>query len=295
MTPRVSVVIPLYNKAPYVQRCLASVAAQTLADFEVLVVDDGSTDDGAAIVRSFPDPRVTLIQQANAGPGAARNRGIDAARGSIIAFLDADDEWLPEYLQRGVAALEAAGDSVAFCVSGYFKYPEAEDTQSYWRSRGITDGLYRATPSDPVRSIIARLAYMCPPTTMLRTSVVRQYGGFFERARCRYGEDAHLFLKVLLNERGVFQLEPRTIVHFEASALSGNLSAARPIEPFLQYPEDILSAVSGELRALAKRVLAMRGLKTACVLGYWGEWGKARPLATAAFRMMLSSRRIAHS
>lgn len=94
----VSVVIPLYNKSPYIGRALKSVLCQTFHDFEVIVVDDGSTDDGAEIVKGFNDSRILLIQQKNQGESAARNSGIKAATADLIAFLDADDEWLPEFL-----------------------------------------------------------------------------------------------------------------------------------------------------------------------------------------------------
>ena len=95
----VSVVIPLYNKGPYIKRALSSVIDQTFQDFEIIVVDDGSTDNGADVVRSFDDLRIRLIQQENAGVSVARNHGIDEAKAELIAFLDADDEWLPKFLE----------------------------------------------------------------------------------------------------------------------------------------------------------------------------------------------------
>ena len=90
---KVSIVIPLFNKASYVERALDSIRGQTFNDFEVIVVDDGSTDAGASVVARYSDSRVRLITQSNAGPGPARNAGIAEAIGDLVAFLDADDEW----------------------------------------------------------------------------------------------------------------------------------------------------------------------------------------------------------
>jgi len=102
---RVSVVIPAYNCARYISRAIESVLAQTHPADEIIVVDDGSTDDTAAVVRQYGSA-VRYIYQNNAGPSAARNTGINAARYPWIAFLDADDEWLPEKLQLQIALLQ---------------------------------------------------------------------------------------------------------------------------------------------------------------------------------------------
>jgi glycosyltransferase involved in cell wall biosynthesis len=108
--PRVSVVIPAYNRAATLDRCLDSVLRQTRPPDEVLVVDDCSTDDTSAVVRGRGDSRVRLLRQAqNQGAQAARNRGIEAATGDWIAFQDSDDWWYPNKLERQVAALCAAG------------------------------------------------------------------------------------------------------------------------------------------------------------------------------------------
>lgn len=275
---RVSVIIPLYNKAPLVLRALRSIAAQTLDDFEVIVVDDGSTDDGPETVELFSDSRVRLVRQENAGPGAARNRGLREARGEMVAFLDADDEWLPNYLAESVRLLEGYGPQVATITSGYFAFPSGKSNEPIWRERGLTDGVSRVMPDMSPALAVSMLAYMSPCTTVARTEAIRKWGGFYDREHCLYAEDAHLWLKVLLNESVAVQLRPLARIHFEASGATQTRQAVRPVEPFLVHPEEIEAACPPELRGLLARILAARALKTSCVLGYWGHWREARAL-----------------
>ena len=120
----ISVIIPLYNKEAGIATALRSVLAQSFQDFEVVVVDDGSTDGSIAIVKTFNDPHIRLIQQKNAGVSAARNRGIEEAKGEYVAFLDADDEWEPGFLaeirvlQEGFPECRAQATNYSFCSNG---------------------------------------------------------------------------------------------------------------------------------------------------------------------------------
>jgi glycosyltransferase involved in cell wall biosynthesis len=122
-SPLVSVVVPAYNSARYVARALQSILGQTYAPLEIIVVDDGSTDDTAGVLAPYRD-RIRYFRQANRGPSAARNTGIRHARGELIAFLDADDWWLPEKLERQVPLLRER-PKVGVVHSGFEYYDEA--------------------------------------------------------------------------------------------------------------------------------------------------------------------------
>lgn len=98
--PKISVIIPLFNKGFIISETLQSVLAQTFTDFEIIIVNDGSTDNGFEIVSQFTDNRIKLFQQENKGAAAARNLGIEKATGELIAFLDADDYWFPNHLEE---------------------------------------------------------------------------------------------------------------------------------------------------------------------------------------------------
>src|SRR5262245_25465113 len=102
----VSVIVPTFNRADTIKRGIRSVQAQTFTDWELIVVDDGSTDNTVALIEGC-DPRLKLIRQENQGTAGARNAGLHASAGSYIAFLDSDDEWLPHHLELCVGFLEA--------------------------------------------------------------------------------------------------------------------------------------------------------------------------------------------
>lgn len=111
----VSIIIPTYNREATIGAAVESALAQTHRPAEVIVVDDGSKDGTLAALQRYGDA-ITVVSQANAGPSAARNRGVEAARGEVLAFLDSDDAWLPEKVARQADLLERAGPRMACCV-----------------------------------------------------------------------------------------------------------------------------------------------------------------------------------
>lgn len=141
--PKASIVVPAYNVAATIGETLSSLLSQTFSDFELIVVDDGSSDDTVAIVRSFTDYRVRLICQKNRGLAGAHNTGIAAARGDYIGFCDADDLWVPEKLERHIDHMEKNPD-----VGISFAGSEMIDGNSKSLGMRQTPKLRDITPAD---------------------------------------------------------------------------------------------------------------------------------------------------
>lgn len=275
---RVSVVIPLYNKAPYIERALRSVLRQTFVDFELIVVDDGSTDGGHAVVAACRDARVRLVRQDNAGPAHARNRGLAEAKGRYIGFLDADDEWRDGFLEHTVHLLDQYGPDIATVSTGYMLAPGDHSTRPMWERRGIMDGRFSLHADTAPLRAVHQLAFMSPWNTLCRADRLRQWGGFYGRGKCLYAEDSFLWLKLLLNETVAVSSEELVIHHADASELAVCRDSPRPIEPMLQRPGEVLDACPADLRSLLLGVLAIRAAKTSLMLSYFGQWRSARAL-----------------
>jgi NAD(P)-dependent dehydrogenase (short-subunit alcohol dehydrogenase family) len=197
--PAVSILTPAYDVARFVGAALDSVLAQTVADWEMVVVDDGSLDGTAAVVASRRDPRIRLIRQANAGVSAARSRAVAAARGEAVLFLDADDWLAPDALARLLAALRAAPGAVG--AYGAFAFV-AEDA-------GPDDPpLRRKTGPFPAGDILERLLienlFANGGHLLLRREAVDRAGPFLSHVR--YGEDWEYWVRVAL--QGHFAVVP---------------------------------------------------------------------------------------
>jgi glycosyltransferase involved in cell wall biosynthesis len=255
----VEIIIPLYNKERTVGRTIESVLAQTFTDWQLIVVDDGSTDHGLKVVQGFADPRIRVLSQSNAGPGAARNAGIRAATAACLAFLDADDEWYPWYLENAVQVIRK--NHVSFVGSMYDEWPQQEDMTRYWAGQGVTPGLYELKNSDPPKWVLSMLYFFRVWNTLVLTEVARKYQGFYDQNQCRLGEDTIFFAKLIFNEPFAI-IGPSAVRSNRQYSELSNIRVV-PLSAYQTRPEAILKYCSGEKLTLARRVLAFNALRTA--------------------------------
>jgi len=224
--PKVSVVVPVYNGERYLRETLDSVFAQTFRDYEVICVDDGSTDASAAIIKEY-GARVTLIQQANAGQGAARNVGVRHGAGAYVAFLDQDDCWYPHKLQQQVAALEADPEAVlAYCNS------DRMDHEGRLVQRGVTLAECQSASESPLGRLIGE-GLILPSSMLVRRDVFERVGGF--DPMLRGFEDFDLSARLKQEGRFVFLEESGMCyrVHEEGFRRTGGLSVVQSRARFL--------------------------------------------------------------
>ena len=208
----VAVIIPLYNKASYIKRAINSVLDQTFQDFEVIVVDDGSEDDGAAIVRSISDPRIRLIQQTNKGVSSARNRGVQESNAELVAFLDADDEWFPEHLATILRLKERFPEAGAYATSYVI----------VGKGQQILESDYQAIPPSPWEGVLPR--YFLSSTLgkhpvnssvlCVKKEVFWEVGGY--PIGVSYGEDVDLWGRLAIKYPIAFSWKVGAKYHWDA-------------------------------------------------------------------------------
>lgn len=187
--PLVSVIVGVYNKERYVGECLQSVLAQTYPRFELIVVDDASTDGSFAAIQKIQDDRLRIVRMPeNSGhPGVPRNRGIQLAQGKYLAFLDADDIWMPDKLEKQVAYMEAHPEFPF--THTRCQVIDADGREQYLRH----DGIY-PPPGDYFADLVQH-CFVCTSTVMLRLELVKQMGGFSEEWCFKSGQDYEFFVR----------------------------------------------------------------------------------------------------
>lgn len=267
--PLVSVVMPLYNSAATVRASLESVLAQTYPNLEILVVDDGSTDDGPALCRSYDDPRLRIVQQKNRGLAGARNTGIRECCGSIVAFLDSDDLWLPEKIERHVEHLLTRPEvGVSYSCSAFI--------DAAGQPLGIfqTPALHHITPE----LILCRNPISNGSCVVLRREVLdgirfeaNLYGtpeSYWFDDSFRQSEDIECWIRIALQTRWQIEGigEALTLYRVTSGGLSANIekqfaSWQRVLDKTATYAPDFIARHGRRARGYQLRYLARRAFQ----------------------------------
>ena len=216
-TPTISVIIPTYNRAHMVGRAIQSVLDQTYQDFEIIVVDDASTDDTEKVVQGLTDERIRYIRQRkNGGAAAARNRGIRASKGEYIAFQDSDDEWLPEKLERQIKVFESSPSRVGLVYTDMWRI-NSHGRTGYWHSPTIIQG----TIIDAKR-LDYQVLNIATQSTVIRKECFKKVGVFDEKFP-RF-IDLELFIR-LSQHFGFYHIQEPLVKYYETKGISSNQRA----------------------------------------------------------------------
>lgn len=294
--PGISVVIPTYNRAQKVRRAVESALAQTYTNLDIIVVDDGSTDDTAAILQQCFGDRIRYFAQHNQGASVARNRGIEEATGDWVAFLDSDDLWEPEKLEKQLETVQYLGPDCGACYTDvrFFNHSEtrtmfqlAEDNYRHSSGSGINDEALRLLVKPGGAGMV-----ICLSSLMARKDVIRKAGGF--DPALLYSQDSEFMFRLALTTRFCFVNSP--LVAFDRSPAEdrhvGVSSVWNNPEFFLQDSqlrlERLLPLAQNQppaVRNVVRRQLgAIHSGWVNCHLGS-GQIDKARASAWKALRM----------
>lgn len=231
--PRVTVIIPAYNAAATVGETLASVSRQTWADLEIIAVDDGSQDATAEIIeaQARQDPRIRLIRQPNAGVAAARNRGLAVATGEYAAWLDADDLWAPQKVERQLAAFAQAPTPLSFVYTGYRMVDEQGRILRNHRTLSDISG-------DTLCRQIATNYFTNVSSLMAPTELARRCGGHDPQLRAQGIEGAEdLRLQLQLAALGPVGFCPEALVAYRMHSANMSRALARAARSNLKVLE----------------------------------------------------------
>lgn len=249
MTPDdVTVVIPLYNKSASIARAIESVSRQKKPPKEIIVVDDGSTDDGASIVEGMQETHslLRLISQENRGVSAARNRGVEHAGTEWVCFLDADDEWLPEFTTNLMHLAKEAPDADFYSLGFIID----ENGVKFHQRVDLEESFLGIVP-DFIKRYSRGYGIIHSSTACIHKPFFTDLGGFPEGESS--GEDIYLWLHAALNGIAAFYNKTSAVIHRDP--MLGKERRERTVSYHFRYFSDNLSAVPAEKRGDLKNFL----------------------------------------
>lgn len=248
--PKVSITICCYNSSKYIVQTVESALNQSFQDFEIVVVDDGSTDNTAKIISGFGDKRIRYFYQENRGLSAARNKTIEFSKGQYITFLDHDDLWLPEKLEKQVAILDK-DTSVGLVYSNFFVFDDIKMTRSAAYKNELPSGyIFKESINDYKVGILS---------VMVRKSLVSGLTQLFDE-ELEVIEDYDFFMRILYDTMAYYIHEPLAIYRKHGDMTSIKLYSKIPqeyikvLDKFSNQYEDFNGKYACQIRKLNQKV-----------------------------------------
>lgn len=257
--PAITAVVPLYNGAPFIAEALRSIESQTLRPVRTIVVDDGSTDDGPAIVESLArDQTILLIRKSNGGQSSARNAGVARATTPLVAFLDQDDVWYPRHLEMLVTPFATAGSQRPGWVYGNL---DTVDHAGRLLSQAYLDRFVRTEhPKRTLRGCLANDMFVLPSASLIDVAAFREIGGFDE-ALIGY-EDDDLFVRMFMHGyRNVYVNETLSQWRMHPRSASGSPAMLRSRLAYFHKVREALSGYDPALRTFVDTCVSWRFFK----------------------------------
>ena len=258
MQDLVSVIMPAYNAGRHLAESVRSVQAQTYAGWELIVVDDGSTDDTREVVQALAeaDARVRYVQRPNGGQGAARNTGLGEARGPLVAFLDADDLWLPGKLAAQLAVLEEKGVDLVYTDGYIFSDEGAESPEDHFY---ILPGEARGVEMYRVLFTSNRIATL---SVLVKREALDAAGLFDENRAYQNCEDYDLWMRLARNGASFYGMKEK-LMRYRRHAAATTYTASKLLTPMLAVilkhasdPALDAALVRGRVRGLYRDLIA---------------------------------------
>ena len=276
--PKVSIVLPTHDRLRFLREAVASVLAQTVVDWELVVVDDGSTDGSVAWLESLGDPRIVVVTQPHSGnPAALRNLGVANAQAPWIAFLDSDDLWAPQKLELQLARLTANPASRWSCTGVSF----IDDQGHPIAQQGGKP--YRAQSGWILEQLLTFSAAATTPTLMIHRSLFDEAGGFDERVLLR--EDYDLELRLAARSEIHALPESLTLIRHHG----GRTSSLARVADLYRWNATVFrkfarTAANRELRTIGRRQCAVQQIECARALSRSGQHRSALAACFSAIR-----------
>lgn len=259
-TPEVSIVIPLYNKEKYIRRSVESILMQTYSDYEIIIVDDGSTDNSIREVKKIKDRRVRFYQKINEGPGRARNYGAELSCGKYLTFLDADDEWLPDFLEKTINVLKDGKHDIV--LTSHYLGEDKTDMSAPYISKKIRTGTFlNKEVIYPLKFYMDAITFFIVGNFIIKKNVFNDIGGFFSVRKSLIGEDRFLFIKIMFACNCYALMEPLIWYHAENSQLFYGRKKYNLLPQFI-YSKDLYQSLYFKRKVL-KRFLSKDALNLA--------------------------------